>query len=109
MRRPVVIACLALSVAGLGVGFWPRPEVKGTAGPVEEPIPDFQAVEVTAPAQEGMTLAGVVKDSTGAAVPNATVSLAASGQASLSSLECGDCSRLLLSCPARETGQKVAS
>ncbi len=109
MRRPVVIAALALAAAGAAIALWPKPETQGTSTAVEEPIPEFHAVEVTSAAQEGMALAGVVKDSAGQPVPNATVSLAASTQTSLSTLDCGDCSRLLLSCPARESGQKVAS
>lgn len=109
MRRPVVIATLALAAAGAAIALWPPADTQGTSTPSEEPVPDFKAVEVTAASQEGMTLAGVVKDSTGKPVPDATVSLAASGQASLSSLDCGDCGKLLLSCPARESGQKVAS
>src|SRR5688572_23530990 len=109
MRRPLVIGASLAAVAGLSVAFWPRVDAPAPSV-APEPVPDFQAVEVTAAAaQEGMTLYGVVKDPLGNPVPDATVSLASTTQASLSTLECGDCRRQLLSCPARESGQKVQS
>ncbi len=110
MRRPVVIGASFAALAGLTVAFWPRPEAPTPTAFPAEPEPEFHAVEVTAaPAQQGLTLSGVVKDPAGNPVPDALVSLAASTQASLSTLECADCRRQLLSCPARESGQKVAS
>src|SRR4051812_43293505 len=110
MRRSVVIGAAALALVGVAVAFWPRSDGPSPAAPVAaEPVPDFQAVEVVAASQEGLTLSGVVKDPSGHPLRDATVSLAAGGQASLTSLECGDCKRQLLSCPARESGLKVAS
>jgi len=111
MRRPIVIGASFAALAGLTVAFWPRPEAPNpSTGSSDEPVPEFEAVEVTASAaQEGLTLFGVVKDPAGNPVPDALVSLAAATQQSLSTLECGDCRRQLLSCPAQESGLKVAS
>jgi protocatechuate 3,4-dioxygenase beta subunit len=110
MRRSIVIGGAAVALVGLGVGFWPRSETLAQQPQApDETTPDFQAVDVTASAQEGLSLSGVVKDPSGNPVRDATVSLAASGQASLSTLECSECRRQLISCPARESGLKVAS
>lgn len=110
MRRWVVIGASFAALLGGTVVLWPRTDPSPIPnGTPTEPTPDFQAVEVTEPTQEGLTLSGVVKDPAGNPVRDATVSLAASGQLSLTSLECGDCKRQLLSCPARESGLKVGS
>jgi hypothetical protein len=108
MRKLAVTAGVLTALVAAGFFLWPRSETATPTAP-EEPVPEFQAVEVTAQAQEGMTLSGVVKDATGKPLADATVSLAATTQSSLTTLECGDCKRQLLSCPARETGLKVAS
>src|SRR4051812_23696172 len=108
MRRWFVIGGAAAGLIGLAVAFGPRNEPAPLIA-AEEPVPEFHPVDVTSAAQEGLTLSGVVKDPSGNPVPKATVSLSATTQASLSTLECGDCKRLLLSCSARESGVKVAS
>ncbi|MBK7860731.1 MAG: carboxypeptidase regulatory-like domain-containing protein [Archangiaceae bacterium] len=111
MRRSFIIAGTVAALLGAAVAFWPRGDGRDAAdaSPEVEKVPDFQAVDVTAQSQEGLTLSGVVKDPSGNPVRDATVSLAAGGQASITSLECGDCRRQLLSCPARESGLKVQS
>src|SRR5687767_12362886 len=110
MRRWLVIAGLVAAGVAVGVASWPQPPVAPQAsGEAEARLPDFEAVEVTARDDSGLSLTGTVKDSAGNPVPGADVSLAASGQASLSSLPCGDCPRQLLSCPAPESALKIAS
>jgi protocatechuate 3,4-dioxygenase beta subunit len=95
----------------LAVFFWPRPPDPVPQAEVEAmpPASDFEAVDVTTANDQGLSLTGTVRDPKGNPVRSATVSLAATGQASLSNLKCGDCGRELLSCPARESALKVAS
>src|SRR5581483_4443610 len=112
MRRWLVIGASVACIAGLAVALWPRAALDPVAtAPADEvpPESDFEAVDVTTQSAQALALTGTVRDPKGNPVPNATVSLAASGQASLHSLKCGDCGRELLSCPARESGLKVAS
>src|SRR5438045_3735573 len=112
MRRWLVISLPVLGLTGLGVYLWPRGDAPSSAPPTEiaADAPQFGAVEVTSAAQtHGLSLTGTVRDPSGNPVSGAQVSLAATGQLSLSSLKCGDCGRELLSCAARESALKVAS
>ncbi len=111
MRRLILILAAAAGLAAVAFWLWSRTDPVATAQSDEPAIaaPDFDAVDVSSANADGLTLTGTVKDNQGNAVPNAQVSLAASGQLSLTSLKCGDCGKELLSCPARESGLKVAS
>src|SRR5438270_8226464 len=110
MKKLLAVVAVCLLAAGAAIVFWPRsapPEASAQpAGAGSAPARDFTPIEVTAK-DEGLTLTGVVKDPRGAPVPNAEVFLAASSQASLSTVRCTECGELLLSCPARETGLEV--
>src|SRR5438270_5669576 len=111
MRRWLVISLPVAGLAGLGLYLWPRGETPNAPANVEAvAMPDFEAVDVTSQSQAGgLALTGTVRDPAGHPVSSALVSLAASGQASLTSVKCGDCGHELLSCPARESALKVAS
>lgn len=108
MRRLLLIVSVLLAAALLAWAVWPRPE---PAPEVVEapPAHQFTPVEVRASgAQQGLTLTGTVLDPSGRPVPGAEVSLAASGQQSLTSVRCGGCNDPLLSCRAPETGRLVS-
>lgn len=72
--------------------------------------PQFTAVDVRASGtQQAYSLTGVVKDPTGAPVPNAEVFLAASSQVSVTNVRCGICNEWLLGCHAHESARSVAT
>ncbi len=104
------VAVLALVAA---VALWLRAgesaPVIDRAEPANLPEHDFRAVDVRAPANEGLTLTGTVRDVAGQPVADAEVFLAASGQQSLVSVRCPVCNELLLSCRASETAPTVAT
>ncbi len=93
MRR-IWVPLTALGVLIAVALFWSHssavPVVEADA-PVAQPDREFHPVEVQSRGSEGLTLAGVVRDATGAPVANAEVFLAASGQESLASLHCQTC------------------
>ena len=111
MRRAALLISGVLLAIAVAVIWWPReqalvdPDLRRPS--VEQH--EFQALEVQNQAAEGLTLAGVVRDATGAPVPNAEVFLAASAQESLAQLRCQVCEEPLLTCHAGETALTVAS
>ncbi|MFT3707979.1 MAG: carboxypeptidase-like regulatory domain-containing protein [Archangium sp.] len=113
MRRWWFILGAVVALVSLAVALWPRDVV----APVDQAANDsqldaqqFAPVEVRATGtQQGFTLSGVVKDPTGAPIPNAEVFLAASAQPSVTALRCGICQEWLLSCHAHETARTVAT
>ncbi len=112
MRRLWLLVGAVLLAVAAAVVFWPKPSGPSTSSEaVVAPVEDhaFAAVQVHNDAAEGLTLRGVVRDATGAAVPNAEVFLAASSQESLASLHCQTCGEPLLTCGAGETALSLAS
>ncbi|WP_043433934.1 carboxypeptidase-like regulatory domain-containing protein [Cystobacter fuscus] len=108
MRKWLVIG-LAFAMLSVAVAvLWPRsgvPASTGNAGaPAIRALPEFEPVEVSSGASEGLTLTGRVLDPSGRPVPDAEVSLAASAQKTLTSVRCDECGQALLACPARESG-----
>ncbi len=82
-----------------------RPSRASSPPPAEaRALPEFQEVEVSSGASEGLTLTGRVLDPMGRPVPGAEVSLAASAQKTIASVRCDECGQALLACPARESG-----
>lgn len=110
MRRFLVGFAL-LVLVGLVVGVWasraPEAEWSPPADPFADVVPRFTPVDVRATNAQGLTLAGVVRSSDGRPLAGATVFLASAEQQSLTSVRCGVCSELLLSCRARETAHTV--
>jgi len=109
MRRWLVTfsVVLVLAVAGF---FWLKPDAPAPAPPGPDPVaalPQFDPIEVRSH-DEGLTLKGVVLDPAGKPIPDAEVSLAASGQQSLVGLKCPVCGELQLTCRARTAAQTVS-
>ncbi|MFZ5443205.1 MAG: carboxypeptidase regulatory-like domain-containing protein [Myxococcota bacterium] len=102
----------ALVAVGVAVFVFRPPAPAPQTDPEPTPVAsaDFTPVEVRATgAQQGLTLTGVVKAPDGKPIAGAEVFLAASSQPALTSLRCGICSELILSCRAHETSRSVAS
>ncbi|MBI3183009.1 MAG: carboxypeptidase regulatory-like domain-containing protein [Myxococcales bacterium] len=109
----ILAAGASLLVAGAAI-LWPSPPpmvslepAPGQVPPAAE-LPDFQRVEVAAGEQKGLTLTGTVFDPLGRPVSGADVFLASSAQQSLTTVRCGECGELLLSCIAPESALTVA-
>lgn len=95
-------------VVGVYVSRPPEPTVGNEPQPERALAPEFKPVEVRAANNQGLTLAGVVRGGDGEAIAGATVFLAATEQQSLTSVHCGHCNELLLSCRSREAAGTVA-
>ncbi len=112
MKKWFVIALGAAMLVAAAALLWPaapREADDGEAAARATPSPDFTPVGVVAREEgQGLALTGTVFDPTGRPVAGAEVFLAASTQASLSTVRCSECADLLLSCPAHETASAVA-
>lgn len=106
---------LGLGLVGVGAAvLWPReaPPVRdrgGSTAAVTQRLPTFEPIDVASAGGGGLALTGTVHDAAGQVVPGAEVSLAASAQASLASVRCGECGELLLSCAAAATRFQVGA
>lgn len=110
MRKRWLLILGGLSVLAGAAIVWPaHPTAGASSEPVSNSPPQhrFERVDVSSHAQPGLALTGRVVDVQGRPVPGAQVLLAASSQASLASVSCGDCGQPLLSCPARESALRV--
>jgi hypothetical protein len=109
--RPRTRLLVVLGIAAMvALGVWLRLAPADRAAPASNTVPPaaFARVEVLASgAQPALTLSGVVKDPRGVPVPGAQVSLASSGQQSLTQARCAVCGEALLSCRAPETARSV--
>jgi hypothetical protein len=113
MRRLLVGLTVLVLVAlvALAVGVWVlRTPVDSAETAPADPVaavPTFTPVEVRATNAQGLTLSGVVRSSDGQPLAGAAVFLASTEQQSLTSVRCGHCNELMLSCKARETAVLV--
>ncbi|MFZ5469439.1 MAG: carboxypeptidase regulatory-like domain-containing protein [Myxococcota bacterium] len=110
MRQYLAILGSVVAVATVAAVLWPKAEDTLAPSPLgnEAPPASFEPVRVEANEQGGLTLTGRVLDPTGEGVAGAEVFLAASAQSSLGTVKCEECGELLLACPSRETGLRVA-
>ncbi|MEW6431078.1 MAG: carboxypeptidase regulatory-like domain-containing protein [Myxococcota bacterium] len=111
MRRwLLLLVSVAALAGGLAVWLWPEDPPPAPVVEAPAPLPDFTPVDVRATGtQQGLTLTGTVRDPQGAPIAGAEVSLASSGQQSLTGARCGICEQPLLSCRAHETTRTVGS
>lgn len=110
MRKWLVIGAAAALVAVAVAVLWPRsgpPPAPVAASPATRALPDFESVEVSSGASEGLALTGRVLDASGRPVAGADVFLSASAQKTLTSVRCDECGQALLACPARESGLRA--
>lgn len=107
MRKWLVIAvacCLVAFAVAVLRPMSPQPPTSSPEPTVARALPEFEPVEVSSGAQEGLALTGRVLDAAGQPVAQAEVFLASTAQKTLTSVRCEECGQALLACPARESG-----
>lgn len=116
MRRRWLILLAVLAATAAGLWQW-APWLAGSARQSGPPLSaeaevaeaDFSPIAVTAPdAQPGLAITGTVRDPAGAPIAGAQISLAASGQPTLTNRRCGVCGEPWLSCRAHETARAIS-